>query len=207
MIKFNLIEMIKKVFNRKKTIKLGIYGAVNVGKTTLANRICMDWIGRTVGVVSEIPHETREVLKVENIDVKSNNKNLKMTVIDMPGIATTVDYKTFIKYGMNETEARRRAREATEGVIEAIKWLDNVDAVLLVMDSTQDPFTQVNITIIGNLEARKIPFIIVANKIDLPEADPDKIRDAFPQHIVIPISAKTGKNMDKLYDAIVRYLG
>ena len=110
-----------------------------------------------------------------------------------------------MRYGLSEEDAKKRAKEATEGVIEAIKWLDEVDGVIVVMDSTQDPYTQVNITILGNLEARKIPTIIAANKIDLPEATPGKIISAFPQHVVIPISALRGDNLEELYKAIVKY--
>jgi predicted GTPase len=55
----------------------------------------------------------------------------------------------------------------------------------------------------GNLEARKIPFIIVANKIDLPEASPDKIHAVFPQHTVVPISALHGEHISDLYQAMV----
>lgn len=195
-----------RIFNRKKQIQLGFYGAVNAGKTTLANRISLDWLGREVGTVSEIPHETRHVQKVENIVVKTNDGELKMNIVDMPGIATQVDYKRFRDYGMDDGNARERAKEATKGVIEAIKWLDNVDAVLVVMDSAEDPYTQVNVTIIGNLEARGIPTIIVANKIDLPDSSPSSIENAFPQHVVVPISAATGENIDKLYEAIQEHL-
>ncbi|RMF90187.1 MAG: GTP-binding protein [Methanobacteriota archaeon] len=194
------------VFRKQKAISLGFYGAVNAGKTTLANRISMDWLGREVGTVSEIPHETREIQKVENVKVETDNGALNMNIIDMPGIATQVDYKELEKYGLAEEEAKERAKEATKGVIEAIKWLDNVDAVLVVMDSTKDPYTQVNITIIGNLEAREIPMIIVANKIDEKEAAPESIENAFPQHVVVPISASTGENIEELYRAIQEHL-
>ncbi|MFQ6137176.1 MAG: Era-like GTP-binding protein [Candidatus Hydrothermarchaeales archaeon] len=200
------LDGMKNLLRRRKQIRLGFYGAVNAGKTTLANKISMDWLGQEVGQVSEIPHETREVQKIENCVVKTNNGSLNMNIIDMPGIATQVDYKVFGKYGLDEEEARQRAKEATKGVIEAIKWLDNVDAVLLVMDSAGDPYTQVNITIIGNLEARDIPLIIVANKIDLKEASPESIENAFPQHVVVPISAETGENVDELYQAIQEHL-
>jgi hypothetical protein len=195
-----------KLFKRKKTIQLGFYGPVNAGKTTLANRISLDWLGKEVGTVSEIPHETRHVQKIENICVATNNGELRMNIVDMPGIATQVDFKTFKEYGMDDEEAKERAKEATKGVIEAIKWLDNVDAVLIVMDSCEDPYTQVNVTIIGNLEARGIPAIIVANKIDKEEASPASIENAFPQHVVVPISARTGENLDKLYQAIQEHL-
>ena len=72
------------------------------------------------------------------------------------------------------------------------------------MDATKDPLTQANITIIGNLEARKIPFVIVANKTDLPESSPDRIISVFPQHTVVPISALQGENTGELYMAMIR---
>ena len=106
---------------------------------------------------------------------------------------------------MKEAEAKVRAKEATKGVIEAIKWLEHVDAALLVMDTCEDPFTQVNITILGNLEARKIPVIIVANKIDKKNAKPERIRAAFPQHHVVDLSALKGTHMDELYRAIAKH--
>ena len=108
-------------------------------------------------------------------------------------------------WGLSKDEAMRRAKEATEGVIESIKWLEDIDGVLLVMDSTQDPFTQVNVTILGNLEARNLPVLIAANKIDMEESSPATLKSAFPQHPVIPISALTGYNSDNLYSTMVTH--
>lgn len=176
-----------------------------VHNTSLANRISMDWLGEPVGKVSEIPHETREVQKKEHVIVRSKGKELEMNLLDMPGIATKVDYRDFIAYGLKKSDAQKRAKEATKGIIEAIKWLENVDAALVVMDSCGDPFTQVNITILGNLEARKIPVILVANKIDSKNAKPEKVQEAFPQHTVVAVSALTGENMNKLYEAIAKH--
>jgi hypothetical protein len=193
------------LFGLRKSVKLGIYGAVNAGKTTLANRISVDWTGEEVGKVSRIPHETRFVQKKEKVEIKLNKKKISVNILDMPGLATKIDYRTFLKYGLSKKLAKQRAKEATDGVIEAIKWLSNVDTVLAVMDATQDPLTQVNITLLGNLEARKIPVIIVANKIDKKRAKPDAIRDAFPQYPVVGVSALRGKNMDSLYEAVGKY--
>ena len=190
----------------KKHARIGIYGPPNAGKTTLANRISRDFTGETVGTASSVPHETRRVRQKKDIDLNVNGHGLHIDVIDTPGIATQVDFHEFVEdHGMVEEEARRRAKEATEGVIEAIRWLEEVDGVLLVMDSAEDPFTQVNVTILGNLEARKLPVIIVANKVDLPEASPATIKAAFPQHPVVPVSAGEGTNMDALYEAIAKH--
>jgi GTP-binding protein Era len=201
----NLFKWFKRIFKKKKIIRLGLYGPPNAGKTTLANKISVDWTGEPVGEVSEIPHETREVQKKEHVLVKSDGNAIEMNILDMPGIATKIDFEEFLEYGLSKKEAQHRAKEATKGVIEAIKWLENVDTALVVMDSCKDPYTQVNITIIGNLEARDIPVIIVANKIDLKNAEPDKIKEAFPQHPVVEISAMKGDNIDDLYKTIANH--
>jgi len=39
---------IYNIFGLKKEVRLGIYGEVNAGKTTLANRISLDWTGTSV---------------------------------------------------------------------------------------------------------------------------------------------------------------
>ena len=195
------------LFGSKKKVKLGLYGPPNGGKTTLANRICMDWIGEEMGTVSSVAHETREIQIKEQITIKSKGKELTFNLVDTPGIATKIDYEDFLKVGMKEREAKERAKEATKGVIDSIKWLDDMDTVIVVLDSTIDPYSQVNITIIGNLEARKIPVLIVANKVDLKKSDLKKIQAAFPQYDVIGISAKLGKNMDEFYESLFKIAG
>ncbi len=201
------IKWFKSLFGKKKTVSLGLYGSPNTGKTTLANKISLDWLGEPVGTVSEVPHETREVTKKEKILIESDGKKLDMNLLDMPGIASKVDYRDFVTFGMTPKEAKNRAKEATKGIIEAIKWLEHVDAALVVMDASEDPYTQVNLTILGNLEAKRIPVILVANKVDRKDAKPNRIREAFPQYSIVEVSALTGHNMDSLYDTITTKLG
>ena len=197
--------IIQRIFG-KKHARIGIYGPPNVGKTTLANRILRDWTGDIMGSVSEIPHETRRAKWKKNIQIENGSSSLFMDIVDTPGIATKIDFKEFMNtYGLNSEEAKRRAKEATEGVIESIRWLEDIDGVLLVMDSTLDPFTQVNVTIIGNLEARNLPVLIAANKIDMDDSSPATLKSAFPQHPVVPISALTGYNSDDLYSTMVSH--
>ncbi|RMD57387.1 GTP-binding protein [Candidatus Woesearchaeota archaeon] len=187
----------------RRNFKLGLYGPPNSGKTTLANTICKDWLGEEMGSASHVPHETREVVVKEKITIKSKDgKELLFNLVDTPGIATKIDYEDFLKAGMSVKKAKKRAREATKGVIESIKWLDDVDTVLVVLDATQDPYSQVNVTIIGNLAARDIPVMIVANKVDLKRAKLKKIQAAFPQYDVVGVSAKYGKNLDQLYEKL-----
>ncbi len=193
---------------KKRRAKIGIYGPPNAGKTTLANRIVKDWSGGDdMGTYSPIPHETRRAMRREGVLIKSNGSSIELDIVDTPGMATKIDFKEYMAYGLTEPEAKKRAKEATEGVIEAIKWLDDLDGVLLVMDSTEDPYTQVNVTVIGNMEARGLPLLIVANKNDLPESSPARIKSAFPQHPVVQISALDGSNIEGLYQAIASHFG
>ncbi len=192
------------MFKEKKELSLGFYGPPNAGKTSLANRICKDWTGEEIGKVSKIPHETRNVQFKEKVEIDYKGKKLTFKVVDTPGIATKIDYEDFMKFKMNKKDAQRRAKEATQGVVEAIRWLDDMDAVIVVLDTTKNPYSQVNITIIGNLVARKIPVLVVGNKIDLRKADLKKVESAFPEYEVVGISARFGKNMEEFYESLFR---
>ncbi|MDH3381816.1 MAG: Era-like GTP-binding protein [Flavobacteriaceae bacterium] len=203
-----LNHFFKNLFKSKKNIKLGLYGPPNGGKSTLANRICMDWLGEEMSSVSNVAHETREIQIKEQIKVKDKKgkKELSFNLVDTPGIATKIDYEEFLKSGMKEKEAKKRAKEATKGVIDAIKWLDDMDGVVVVLDSTKDPYSQVNITIVGNLAARNIPVLIAGNKVDLKKSDIKKVQAAFPQYKVVGLSAKYGKNVQDFYDTLFKVM-
>lgn len=198
-------RMFDQIFKTRSNIKLGFYGPPNSGKTTLCNKICKDWVGEEIGTVSKIPHETRNVQVKEKVSIKYKSKELSFKIVDTPGIATKIDYEDFTKFkGMNKQKAKQRAKEATKGVIEAIKWLDDMDAVVVVLDATENPYSQVNITIIGNLAARNIPVLIVANKIDKKNANIKKVESAFPQYDVVGISALKGDNVEEFYESLFR---
>lgn len=193
------------LLNKRNHVKLGLYGPPNGGKSTMANRICQDWLGQEMSTVSHIAHETREINIKEQVTIKNKKgKQLTFSLVDTPGIATKIDYEEFIRKGLSKTEAKKRAKEATKGVIDAIKWLDNMDSVVVVLDATRDPYSQVNITIIGNLQARSIPVLIAANKTDLKKASVEAVKAAFPQYPVIGLSAKYGKNVDEFYEQLFK---
>ena len=209
---YKMIKIIKnfakrifsELFKKRGEIKLGFYGSPNVGKTSLANRICQDWLGEDLGNVSRMPHETRKIQIKEKVILERNGKKIEFKLIDTPGIATKIDFEDFMKFGLKRKEAQNRAKEATQGVIESIKWLDDMDAVIILIDSTMNPYSQVNITIIGNLVARKIPVLIVANKIDLKKSNIKKVQGAFPEYEVVGISAKNGDNIEVFYEGLFK---
>ncbi len=197
-------RIFQRIFRRRENIKIGFYGPPNAGKTSIANKICKDWTGEELGTVSKIPHETRHVQFKEKVEIEYKGRKLTFKIVDTPGIATKIDYEDFVEYGVKKGQAKKRAKEATQGVIESIQWLEDMDAVIVVLDATENPYSQVNITIIGNLVARDIPTLIVANKIDLKKADLEGVEAAFPDYEVIGISAKEEKGFDDFYESLFR---
>ena len=140
----------------------------------------LDWGCRRPG--KRDPHETRRARKKEDIIISGANGNtITIDIVDTPGVTTRIDYHEFLEFGMEKEESITRAREATEGVAEAMHWLrEDIDGVVYMLDSTLDPFLQVNIMMIGIIEARNLPVIIVANKIDLPDAAPGRNPQRLP---------------------------
>ncbi|MDL5362916.1 Era-like GTP-binding protein [Halalkalicoccus sp. NIPERK01] len=207
-IKDSISRAADRLFATDTQKRIGIYGPPNAGKTTLANRIARDWTGDAIGPESHVPHETRRARRKENVEIKRNGRSVSIDIVDTPGVTTKVDYNEFLEYDMEEEDAVRRSREATEGVAEAMHWLrEDVDGVIYVLDSTDDPFTQVNTMLVGIIESQNLPVLIFANKIDLDEANVKRIENAFPQHETVELSALEGQNMDEVYDKIAEYFG
>ena len=73
---------------------------------------------------------------------------------------------------------------------------------LVLMDCTKPPFDQVSLTLLGALEMNNTKAIIVANKVDLHDANPDLIQSTFPHIPVVPVSALNGFGMSSLYNEI-----
>ena len=68
------------IFNTKSNIKLGLYGPPNGGKSTMANRICQDWLGEEMSSVSHIAHETREITIKEQVTIKNKKGKSRVRV-------------------------------------------------------------------------------------------------------------------------------
>jgi translation initiation factor IF-2 len=111
----------------------------------------------------------------------------KITFIDTPGHAAF-------------TEMRSRGANVT-------------DIVILVV-AADDGIKDQTVEAINHAKAAKVPIIVAINKIDKPEADPDRVKQELLQHdlvveemggeiLAIPVSAKEKQNLDKLQEAIL----
>ncbi len=87
------------------------------------------------------------------------------------------------------------------------------DIVVLVVAANEGVKPQ-TVEAINHARAAGVPIIVAINKMDLPEANPDRVRRELSQHGLIPeewggdtimveISAKTGMNVDTLLEALL----
>ncbi len=115
-----------------------------------------------------------------------NNNNKKITFIDTPGHAAF-------------SNMRARGSKTT-------------DIIILVV-AADDGIKPQTIESIAHAKTAEVPIIVAINKIDLPGADPDKVRNELLSHEVIveklsgevldiEVSATEGTNLDKLEEAI-----
>ncbi len=87
------------------------------------------------------------------------------------------------------------------------------DVVVLVVAADDGVMPQ-TVEAIQHAKAAGVPIVVAVNKIDKPEADPDRVRTELSQHEVISeqwggsdifvhVSAKTGQGIDELLEAIL----
>ncbi len=87
------------------------------------------------------------------------------------------------------------------------------DIVVLIV-AADDGVKPQTLEAIQHARAGNVPIIVAVNKIDKPEADPERVKQELSQHEVIPedwggdvmfvnISAKTGQGVDEILDAIL----
>jgi translation initiation factor IF-2 len=109
---------------------------------------------------------------------------------------------TFLDTPGHETFSAMRARGA-----------QMADIVVLVI-AANDSIKPQTVEALNHIRAANVPFIVAINKIDLPDADPQKVRADLLRHEVqiedmggnvqaVEISAKDKINLDKLEDAIL----
>ena len=185
-------EIVQEVFDEGKIIKLPVkpveegleprppvvtvMGHVDHGKTSL-----LDYIRKT-RVAEKEPGAITQSIGASLVDGPSG----KIVFIDTPGHAAF-------------TKMRARGAEVT-------------DIVVLVVAADDGVMPQ-TIEAINHAKAAKVPIVVAINKIDLPNAKPDHVKSKLAEQglmpeewggdvLMTPCSAKTGKGVDELLEAI-----
>lgn len=121
------------------------------------------------------------------VEVEHNGERRKITFLDTPG------HRAF-------TKMRARGASVT-------------DIVVLVV-AADDGIMPQTVEAINHTRAAGVPMIVAINKIDKPEANPDRIKQQLTEHnlvveeyggdvIAVPISAKTGQGIPDLLEYIL----
>ena len=162
---------------------VGIVGRPNVGKSTLLNGI----VGRKIAAVTPKPQTTRRrLLGIKTLPAA------QILFVDTPGIHTGRDL-------LNERMVER-----------ALQSLPESDAVVWVVDALHGVDSG-DRSIAALLPPAPKPVIAALNKIDgLPKAALlpliATLAGLVPERAIVPISARTGENVEALLDAIVATL-
>ena len=168
-----------------KEIKVAIVGRVNVGKSSLLNAL----VGEDRAIVSEIDGTT-----IDPIDESIYYEGYYITFVDTAGIRRRSKIKDIEKYALLRTE----------------KVLKNADIAILVIDA-KEGIVELDEKIGGLIDKHKNGVIIVANKWDENSKEFHKFREEVYYRFkylyfapFIAISAKTGRNIDKLKKKILK---
>ncbi len=158
---------------------IAIVGRPNVGKSTLLNHL----VGQKISITSRKAQTTRH--RIVGI---LTDEHSQFVFVDTPGFQT--QHKNALNRGMNRT------------VTGALR---DVDAVLFVVEARH--FDERDKVVLGMLP-HDIPVILVINKMDYfadkNEALPfiEKLAKEREFTAIVPVSAKQGKQLDTLLEAI-----
>jgi tRNA modification GTPase len=158
---------------------VAIVGKTNAGKSSVLNAL----LGDEKAIVTAVAGTTRDV-----IEETMSLSGVTLRIVDTAGIRKWRN--------MAEQEGIRRTK----------RTIREADLILLIVDQSR--------RLSGEDErifklVRKKRNIMVLNKIDLsPRCDKNRIAGAFPNAVVVEISARTGEGVgrlrDRIYDVVVR---
>jgi GTP-binding protein Era len=163
---------------------VAIIGRPNVGKSTLLNYI----LGQKLSITSRKPQTTRHKI----MGIKTEN-DVQVVYVDTPG--------------MHENHDKALNRYMNKAAQSAVK---DVDVIVFMIDRTK--WTSEDELVLKSLQYVKCPVILAVNKVDF-LADKEALLPTLQKldakgnfvHIV-PMSAKTGHNVDRLENIITGFI-
>ena len=159
-----------------------IAGRPNVGKSTLANTLA----GEKVAIVTNKPQTTRN-----RIFAVVNRGDTQLVFVDTPGFH----------------KARNKLGDYMVRVVN--ESVTDVDAVCLVVEPAASVGTQETL-LLEKLAGGGAPVILVINKIDTVKKEEllsviDVYRKAYDFADIVPLSARTGENVEELLKVLETY--
>jgi GTP-binding protein Era len=170
---------------------VSLLGRPNAGKSTLLNRL----VGAKLAIVSDKPQTTRtRILGVKNYEVVDPDKDDggQIVFVDTPGV-----HRPLHRMNVRMVDA-------------AVEAAGEVDLVAWVVDASEPPGAGTNY-VLDIIKKSAQPTILVLNKIDriakmklLPIIDRFQQQHDFTE--IVPVSALTGDNVDRLERALLAHL-
>ncbi|MBL4799268.1 MAG: GTPase Era [Oleispira sp.] len=163
---------------------VAIIGRPNVGKSTLLNYI----LGQKLSITSRKPQTTRH--KIMGIKTEGD---VQVVYVDTPG--------------MHENHDKALNRYMNKAAQSAVK---DVDVIVFMIDRTK--WTSEDELVLKSLQYVKCPVILAVNKVDfladkqdlLPTLQKLDAKGNFAH--IVPMSAKTGHNIDRLENIITNFI-
>lgn len=163
---------------------VALVGRPNVGKSTLLNLL----LGQKISITSRKPQTTRH--RITGIDTRDNYQSI---FVDTPGIHQT------------ETNAMNRYMNRA-----ASSTIADVDVIVFIVDRLT--WNEEDELVVKNLQNARAPIILAINKVDriveknrlLPHIQTLSTHLSWAD--IMPLSAKTGYNVDELRQAINKRL-
>ena len=160
-----------------------IIGRPNVGKSTLMNRL----VGQKIAITSNKPQTTRNKIMTIFTDERG-----QIVFLDTPGI----------------NKAKNKLGEYMLGA--ALNTIRDADVILWLVEPSSF-IGRGEQYILSELKKTTLPVILAMNKTDSVEKEKipefiDTYRKEYDFAEIIPVSAKTGDNVDVLLEQIFKYL-
>jgi len=170
--------------NEKKSGFIAIVGRPNVGKSTLVNRL----VGQKIAIMSNKPQTTRTQIRGV-----MNRPQGQAVLLDTPGLHKPKHLLG--EYMVNSAQSAMR----------------DVDVILMVADATMSASPYLDEDVIKRVAESGAPVILALNKVDavakeelLKQIAAYQIQHPF--RAIIPLSAKTGVQVDVLEQVLFEWL-
>ncbi|PIZ00697.1 ribosome biogenesis GTPase Der, partial [bacterium (Candidatus Howlettbacteria) CG_4_10_14_0_8_um_filter_40_9] len=189
------IDIKPKKLTKNKSIKVAIIGRPNVGKSSLFNAL----LDQNRAIVSDIPGTTRDIISTV---FKYKEENIEF--IDTAGLRRRG------KIGKTTPATKKEGRIERYSAMRSLKSIDEADICLILVDAMEGIVAQ-DLHLAGFVKDSYKGIIIIINKVDEAEnVNPETYLnvlkrkfDFLPFASAIFLSAKTGKNVKKVFDILL----